>query len=77
MSLGNLILLGYFYAELSLTNALLLALALVAAGGWLPMFPRAGFGWRAALRAALCMVPMALAVAGAYAATMATSASPY
>jgi hypothetical protein len=77
MSLGSLILLGYFYAELTSADALLLAVALVAAGGWLPTWGMAGSGWRVAVRAALCIVPMALAVAGAYAGTMAESASPY
>jgi hypothetical protein len=77
MSLGSLILLGYFYAELSMANALLLAFALVAGGGWVPTPGRIGTGWRVAVRVALCVVPMALAVAGAYAATIADSASPY
>jgi hypothetical protein len=77
MSLGSLILLGYFYAELANADALLLAVALVAAGGWLPMPAWSGPGWRATVRAVLCVVPMALAVAGAYAATLAETASPY
>lgn len=77
MSLGSLILLGYFYAELSSLNALLLAVALVAAGGWLPTLGLADSGWRVVARVALCVMPMALAVAGAYAATIAESASPY
>jgi hypothetical protein len=77
MSLGSLILLGYFYSELAGTDALLLAVALLAAGGWLPTLTPAGSGWRALWRAALCIVPMALAVAGAYAATIAESAGPY
>jgi len=77
MSLGGLILLGYFYAELSSADALFLCVALLAAGGWLPMPAAAGSGWGGAVRAVFCIVPMALAVAGSYAATMTESASPY
>jgi hypothetical protein len=77
MSLGCLVMLGYFYAELAGLDAALLVVSLVAAGGRMPAIGPAGGGWRAAVRAALCIVPMALAVAGAYAATMADSASPY
>jgi hypothetical protein len=61
---GSLILLGCTY-DLSATNAALLAFSLAAAGGWLPV------GWpdntvgRAALRAALTLVPLAIAAASA------------
>jgi len=74
--LGGLILLGYTY-DLSATNAALLAVSLATAGGWLPLhFPlplgegpgegasRAGWG-TGALRAALALVPLAIAVASA------------
>ena len=77
MSLGSLILLSYFYAELAGSDAALLVVALVTAGGRLPAVGPAGGGWRAAVRALLCIVPMALAVAGAYADTLSESASPY
>jgi hypothetical protein len=77
MSLGGLILLGYFYAELSAANAVLLVIALGIAGGRAPVFSASLGGWRGAARAALCIVAIVLAVAGAYAATSAHAAGPY
>jgi hypothetical protein len=76
-SLGGLILLGYFYTELTAPNALLLAIAVVAAGGRLPMAPGMGPGLRAAARIAVCLVPLLIAVIQAYVTRMAGPASPY
>jgi hypothetical protein len=68
MALGGLILLGYFYAELSAASAALLVVALVAAGGRLPTaWPRGSLG-QAVFRATLCVVPLALAIAKTYSA---------
>ena len=59
--IGGLILLGFFYAEVTTLNASLLTVALAAAGavrGWSP-----AVGWRAvALRTAICLAPLGLAV---------------
>lgn len=76
-SLGSLILLGYFYTEVTAVNAALLAVALVVAAGRLPTLGLTSSGWRAVVRATFCIVPMALAVAGAYAATQSQPVSPY
>jgi hypothetical protein len=67
VALGGLILLGYFYAELTATSAALLVATLVAAGGRLPTaWPRSPLG-QAAFRAVLCVVPLVLAIAIAHA----------
>jgi hypothetical protein len=78
-SLGSLIVLGYFYAQLTPTNAALLFLALIFSGGRLPHLMPSQPPWqRAVLRAALCLVPLALAVAKSAAAAQASmSANPY
>ena len=65
-SLGSLILLGHFFAELSALNALLLAVSLSAAGGPLPSaFLRRPAWQQLALRTAACLLPLALAIAAA------------
>jgi hypothetical protein len=71
--LGSLVLVGYFFNRLSATNAALLAVSLVGAIGWLPKlrYPwLAGWG-ESALRAVLSLVPLAIAVATAWAAATA------
>lgn len=68
MALGGLILLGYFYAELTATNAALLLAALVASGGGLPTAWPRGQAWQAVFRAALCVLPLAAALALTWAA---------
>ncbi|HEY4233554.1 MAG TPA: hypothetical protein VGM76_09010 [Lacipirellulaceae bacterium] len=71
MALGGLILLDYFYAELSGVSAALLVVALVAAGGRLPVaWPRGPTG-QIACRAMLCVVPLAIALALAWTAMLA------
>lgn len=77
MSLGGLILIGFFYTELTVGNAVLLALALVAAGGRLPTASGIGPGLRAAVRIAICLVPLLIAVVQAYTARMADAANAY
>jgi len=62
-SLGSLILLGRFFAELSTTNAILLLLALAAAGSPLPFAAFRQPGWRQLFaRTVLCCVPLAVAI---------------
>jgi hypothetical protein len=68
MALGGLVLLCYFYSELSATCAVLLLVALVAAAGRLPTALPQRPLWRVVLRAALCVVPLAAALALAYSA---------
>jgi hypothetical protein len=64
LSLGGLILCGVFYARLNSANATLLLLSIAAAAGRLPEVVST---WpdrpRAALRAALCLTPLAIALA--------------
>jgi hypothetical protein len=65
MSLGGLIVLGHFYAELSVATGALLVISLLGAGGWLPARVTDGPLWRQVLvRGALCLVPLAVAVSG-------------
>ena len=61
MSLGGLILVGYFYAELRLAAAILLGAALCVAGGNLPAIRPAGRIWQAGFRAGLCLALLAAA----------------
>jgi hypothetical protein len=71
MALGGLVLLGYFYAELTAASATLLLAALVAAGGRLPVaWPRGPLA-QIAFRATLCVVPLAVALALAWTAMLA------
>jgi hypothetical protein len=71
MALGGLVLLAYFYAELAAASAALLLAALLAAGGRLPgAWPRGPMG-QIAFRAALCVVPLALALVLAWTAMLA------
>jgi hypothetical protein len=62
--LGTLILLGYTY-DLTAANAALLAVSLAAAAGWLPFGRLDRAPWQAAIRAALALVPLAIAAAAA------------
>jgi hypothetical protein len=62
-SLGSLILLGHFYAELSAVNAALLFLSLAATAAPLPAAIRGGPVWRQlVVRSAACLVPLGIAV---------------
>ena len=78
-SLGSLLLLGHFYAELTATNAALLVLSLIAAAGRLPAVVSKAPPWQqAALRATLCLVPLAVAIVSATAAVNGHgAANPY
>jgi hypothetical protein len=61
LAVGSLIILTQFFAELSLLNASLLLVALIATALPLPAFVGAGAAWRqVAVRAALCVAPMLL-----------------
>jgi hypothetical protein len=63
MSLGGLIVLATFYAELTLADAALLILALIAAGGPLPGEVSSELRWfRASIRVALVACPLAMAI---------------
>jgi hypothetical protein len=65
-TLGSLIILGHFYAELSTTNAALLFLSLAATAAPLPPLLRSGPPWqRAMARIAFCVLPLAIAVRSA------------
>ena len=62
-TLGSLIILGHFYAELTTTNAALLFLSLAATAAPLPAFSRTGPTWRHVVtRTAMCILPLATAV---------------
>jgi hypothetical protein len=64
-TLGTLIILGHFYAELSTTNAALLLLSLIATAAPLPALLRTGPRWqRNTARIIFCLLPLAMAVAG-------------
>jgi hypothetical protein len=78
-SLGSLILLAYFYAELTATNAALLLLATWAAAGPMPPFLQSSRAWQnASLRTLLTLVPLAIALAQTIAANQAAPpANPY
>ncbi len=72
--LGSLIFLGYYYSQLNLPNAALLGVSLAFAAGWLPShWPERDAG-QIALRAALALVPLALAAASAISTAL---ANPY
>jgi hypothetical protein len=79
MSLGSLIVLGHYYAELTLANAALLLIALIFAAGRLPHAVSTRQPWQqAAARAGLCLVPLAIALVGALvAAQSGISPDPY
>jgi hypothetical protein len=63
-TLGSLIILGHFYAELSTTNAALLFLSLTATAAPLPALLRIGPAWqRNAAGVMFCILPLAIAVA--------------
>jgi hypothetical protein len=61
MSLGGLMLLGYFYAELKLAAAIPLGAALCVAGGNLPAIRPVGRIWQVGFRAGLCLALLATA----------------
>ena len=68
MSLGGLVVLGCFYAELTAVNAALLFLSLIAAGGPLPEFLSTGPVWRlVVVRTGLCLTPLMFAIFGSVA----------
>jgi hypothetical protein len=74
IALGGLILLAYYYASLTALNAALLAVAVATAGGRLPTTWPRGPAAQATLRAALSIVPLAIAVVLAL---TAANADPY
>jgi hypothetical protein len=62
-TLGSLVVLGHFYAELSTTNAALLLLSLAATAIPLPAMLRTGPAWqRNTARILFCLLPLAIAV---------------
>lgn len=62
-SLGSLIILGVFYAELFPANAALLLISITAAAGRLPEVVSTRPAWQqAAARAMLCLAPLAIAL---------------
>jgi len=62
-TLGSLVILSCFYAELSPLNAALLFISIIAAAGRLPEVVLMGPAWRQiAVRTALSLVPLALAI---------------
>jgi hypothetical protein len=65
-SLGSLIVLSHFYAELTPTSATLLFVSLLLAAGRLPHFVSTWEAWQQiAARVGLCLVPLVFAVAHA------------
>jgi hypothetical protein len=78
-SLGSLIVLSCFYAELTTSNAALLFLAMMMAAGRLPEHVSARPAWQqVALRTGLTLLPLAVALAQALAAAQAEmSSNPY
>jgi len=66
LAIGSMLLLGYFFAELTPGNAVLLTLALLAAGGPLPLKNIASARWQIVLRAMACLAPLAIAIILAY-----------
>lgn len=63
-SLGSLIILGHFFASLSVANTVLLMLSLAAAGGPLPEFMICRPAWqRISARATVCLIPLIAALA--------------
>jgi hypothetical protein len=64
-TLGSLIILSHFYAELGTTNAVLILLSLTATAVPLPAMLRSGPAWwRNAARIMSCVLPLAIAVGG-------------
>jgi hypothetical protein len=64
-TLGSLIILGHFYAELNTTNAALLLLSLTATAVPLPAMLRTGPAWQLnTTRAIFCLLPLTMAVVG-------------
>jgi hypothetical protein len=78
-SLGSLIVLAHFYAQLTPTNATMLLISLVFAGGRLPHVVSTWQPWQQlAVRGGLWLVPLIFAVvSSALTAQTATSAGPY
>lgn len=78
-SLGSLILLSCFYAELIAMNAALLLFAMMSAAGPMPTFFAPRRPWlKTAFRIAAAVLPAALALAQTFAANQApTASSPY
>jgi hypothetical protein len=64
LTLGSLIILAHFYAELTTTSAALLLCSLAATGVPLPIVLRSPAWQRTAARLVLCVLPLAVAVAG-------------
>jgi hypothetical protein len=60
------LILGYFFAELTAGNAILLTLALLAAGGPLPLSRITCSHRRRAIHAMACLVPLGIALILAY-----------
>jgi hypothetical protein len=77
-SLGSLIVLSHFYAQLTPTNAAMLLLSLLFAAGRLPHVVSSWRPWQQlAVRAGLCLVPLVFAVASsALAAQSAAAGEP-
>ena len=62
-TLGSLIILGHFYAELSTTNTALLFLSLAATAAPLPALLRSGPAWQQnTARIMICLLPLGIAV---------------
>jgi hypothetical protein len=62
-TLGSLIILSHFYAELSMINAGLLFLSLAATAAPLPVLQRSGPVWQqTTVRLVCCLIPLAIAV---------------
>ena len=66
VSFGCLVLLGYFFAELRLYNALLLLAAMTVATGRLPRAPQRTKTWKSCCRAVLCLPLLVAAMLLAY-----------
>jgi hypothetical protein len=79
VTLGGLIMLGSFYGKLTPMNAALLAVSLVAAGGRLPRLIAGLPAWQqGAVRIALCLLPLGVALLRALsAAQTGMSSGPY
>jgi hypothetical protein len=74
----SLILLSYFFGKLTLTNAALLLVSMLAAGGPMPAPLKPLSTWQqTTLRIAICLTPLAIAIAQSLAAANTPAASPY
>ena len=62
IAFGSLLIAGHFYAELKLHNAALLLAAMVLAIGWMPLPAKLLPNWQAAVRSALCLAILGIAV---------------